>query len=131
MAKLGPANDYFMVEIEQNQYGFTGGKKIEEGVETGRVVAISDKMAFFGFNTYMFDSSLMNGSLLTDIYDHYKSFVGKKVWWPALSERGAVIEADGKVYAMVKMSAISAVLDEDEPDNGGSDMWPEVKEGDK
>lgn len=106
---LQPLNDYMMVELESNPQGFVGGKKIEEGVESGVVIAISPNMSFFGFNTFFFDSSLMNGQLLTDIYDHYKGLVGKKVYWPAYSERGAIIDYDGKQYAMIKMSALSAV----------------------
>lgn len=109
MTKLSPINDWFMVELEKNPHNFVGGKSAEEGVRSGTVVDISKDMPFFGFNTFMFDSSLMNEQMLANLHKHYRTYVGKKVYWPELSESGTVIQHEGKEYAFVKMSALMAV----------------------
>lgn len=110
MPKLVADNDYFLIEIEQNQYGFIEPGK--EGIETGRVVAIAENPIYFGANTFMFDKSLMDKPLLQEIYEHYKQYVGKKVYWPAYTERGAVVQHEGKQYAHVKWSAIMSHIEE-------------------
>lgn len=109
MGKLLPVNDYFMVELGSKDDQWAGAPSVEEGVRSGVVVDISDSMTFFGFNTFMFDSSLMDIELLVSIHDHYKTYVGKRVYWPERSETGAVIHYDGKDYAFLKMSAIMSV----------------------
>lgn len=109
---LKPVNDYFMVEVGgtvDNPLNLTGVPTADEGVREGIVISITDKMTFFGFNTFMFDSSLMDTELLDKIHAHYSGYVGKKVYWPERSESGAVIKHDGKEYAFIKMSAIMAV----------------------
>lgn len=112
MGKLRPVNDYFKVEIEDNPGGFIGGPQAEEGIRSGKVVGISHDMPFFGFNTFMFDKSLMDEQLLANIHARYRKYVGKRVFWPERSETGAVINHEGKQYAFLKMSAIMAVEDE-------------------
>lgn len=112
MPKLTPIGDVFMVEVSgetENPLGLMGAPSADEGVREGRVVGISDELAFFGFVTFMFDSSLMNKELLDSLYNHYKKYLGKKVYWPERSEAGTVIRHKGKQYAFVKWSAIMAV----------------------
>jgi len=98
-----------MVEIEKNPYGFAGGKIISEGIRSGKVVAISDFMTYYGMNTYAFDKSLMDEDLLRQVHDKYKSLVGERVYWPERSESGTDIEYDGKQYVFVKLSSIMGV----------------------
>jgi co-chaperonin GroES (HSP10) len=112
MSKLTPVNDYFMVEVrskEENPMGLVGTPDVEEGVRFGVIVAISDKMLFFGYNTFAYDSSLGNEEILSKVYDFYKGWVGKKVYWPERSESGAVIEYNDKNYAFLKMSAVMGI----------------------
>ena len=131
MSNLKPYNDYMMVEVERNPQGFIDTLDInQEGVMYGRVVAISDEMSFFGFNTFMFDSSLMNKDLLKQVYDFYKGLVGKRVYWPLRTESGATIKVDDAQYVFIKMSAVMAVDDEEIQADDASDMWP-IKEGNK
>jgi hypothetical protein len=118
MSKLTPVGDIFMIEVgslgtasEDNPMGLVGSHDPDEGVRGGRVVAVSDELAFFGFVTFMFDNSLMNKELLGELYDHFKKYLGKKVYWPERSESGTVLEHEGKQYAFVKWSAIMAVED--------------------
>lgn len=106
-----PTNDYFKVELTDsvnNPGGFIGALDPEDGVREGTVIGISDEMAFFGFNTYMFDKSLMDQDILKKLYDHYKSFLGKRVCWPERSEAGALMPEGDKKYAYIKMSAVMA-----------------------
>lgn len=111
MSKLVPTNDFFMIEVGQKVPGIdlVGGLNPDDGIREGIVISISEKPIFFGANTYMFDKSLADTELLQKIYDHYKNFVGKKVYWPERSESGAVIEHGDKTYAFVKWSSIMSV----------------------
>lgn len=116
MSKLTPVHDYFMIEVrsaEDNPMNLVGVKGADEGVREGKVVDCGDGITFFGANTYMFDSSLLNQEVLRQLRDHYNTYVGKRVYWPERSETGAVIEHDGKTYAFVKWSSIMGVLKED------------------
>lgn len=108
---LKPCNDFFMIEVGQSVPGINmvGGLNPDEGVREGVVTAISDQMIYWGMNTFAFDKSLGDPELLKEIYDHYKSYVGKRVYWPERSESGAVIVHEGKTYAFVKMSALMGV----------------------
>lgn len=110
MPSVVPVNDYFMVEIEGNAQGFVDTLNAkEEGIMQGRIVDISESMTFFGFNSFMFDKSLMDKPLLNDIYTHYKKWLGKRAYWPQRTEMGAIIEIEGKQYVFLKMTAIMAI----------------------
>ena len=114
--KIQPVGDVFMVEVGgsiNNPMGLQGAHDPDEGVREGIVVGISDDITYFGMNTFAFDSSLMDEAMLEDIYDRYKEFLGKKVYWPERSESGTVIEYDGKKYAFVKWSVVMAVESDD------------------
>lgn len=115
MSKFRAVNDYFLVEVEKNEQGFVDSVDVKaEGVMSGKVISISDEMTYFGFNSFMFDKSLMDKELLAGIHDHYKKFLGKKVWWPLRTESGAIVSEGGKEYVFIKMSAIMAVEESDE-----------------
>lgn len=111
--KIQPVGDVFQIEVGENVPGINlvGGKDPDEGIREGVVVGISDQLAFFGFVTFMFDSSLMNKEVLSELYDHYKQYLGKRVYWPERSESGTVIKYEDKQYAFVKWSAVMAVED--------------------
>ncbi len=112
MSSLVPINDHFMIEVlgkQENPLGLVGVQNADEGIRFGTIIAISDFLSFFGFNTYMFDSSLMDEDLLKAIYDKYKVLVGKKVFWPERSESGTAVQYDGKEYVFLKWSALMAV----------------------
>lgn len=99
-----------MVEIERNTGGFVDSLNAnEEGIMEGRVVDISETMTFFGFNSFMFDSSLMDTELLDKLYKHYKKLVGKKVYWPLRTESGSIITIADKQFVFLKMTALMAV----------------------
>jgi hypothetical protein len=101
-----------MVEVGSkvdNPFGFVGGPNTEDGIRTGKVVSISDQMTYFGFHTFMFDSSLVNEDILKKVHDHYAQYVGKIVYWPERSESGTIIKDGDTEYAFIKMSSVMAV----------------------
>lgn len=108
---LHPVGDSFKVELITSPHGFVNAKE-QEGYESGVVVEISEQTTFFGKHSYAFDSSLMDKETLTALYDHYKQFVGKKVYWSEYAERGSVIkDSDGKAYAFLLWSDLVAYDD--------------------
>ena len=103
------ANDHFLIEVlgeNENPLGLAGGQKVEDGVKEGIVIKLGDRPAFFGFNTFFFDSSLMNDELLKRVTEHYSYYIGKRVWWPKLSESGTDVKIGDKDYVCVKYTAI-------------------------
>lgn len=109
---INPVNDVFMIEVggnEENVLGLVGGFNPDEGIREGIVVAIPDKMIYFGMNTYAFDKTVGEDNLLNKVYAYYAGFVGKRVYWPERSESGTVIKKDDKSYAFVKFSSIMGV----------------------
>lgn len=115
MSKLVPVNDNFLVEVGDtidNPQGFVGGNDVEEGVRKGRIVAISDFLAYWGSHTYYFDSSAMNEEMLQKVHDKYKEWVGKIVYWPERSESGTAVTVDGKKYVFMKFASIMGVEEE-------------------
>lgn len=110
--RVKPVGDVFMIEIgtqEENPLGMVGAKTPEEGVKEGIVIAIGEEPQFFGFQTFAFDKSLNAPELLKEVYEHYKGFVGKRVYWPERSESGTDITVDGKTYVFVKWASIIGV----------------------
>jgi co-chaperonin GroES (HSP10) len=107
---LIPINDYLLVEHIEDQWA--GGVDPEEGIRQGLVVDISNFLAYWGSHTYYFDSSAMNEEMLQKVHDKYKMLVGKIVYWPQLSESGAIIEHDGKKYIFMKFASIMGFEDE-------------------
>lgn len=103
------ANDHFLIEVlgeDQNPLGLAGGQRVEDGVKEGIVIKLGERPSFFGFNTFFFDSSLMNKELLDKVTEHYKYYIGKRVWWPKLSESGTDVKIGDKEYVCVKYTAI-------------------------
>lgn len=118
MSNIIPVNDHLLVEIGSAAQKIGGLETMvqsqqQEGWDTGIVVAVSEFMTYFGFQTYAFDSSMMNAELLGQVKSMYKAMVGKKVYWPKMAERGMTIKHEGKEYALIKMTALMAVEEGD------------------
>lgn len=112
MSKLEAYNDYFLVEITGNEFGIQTATK-KEGIETGTVVAQSslESFVYYGMANFAFDKSLGDDELLTKLHTKYAGLVGKKIYWPAYSERGTEVHFDGKDYVFVKFSAVMGVVE--------------------
>ena len=105
---LHALNDHCVVEIEKNKYGKFVSNEPPKGFECGTLVSISDKMPFFGSNSFMFEDSFLNTEKLSEIQAFYASFIGKKVYWPEFSDRGVLVEHEGKNYCLMKLSLLTA-----------------------
>lgn len=102
-------NDLAMIKLENKR--FKGTEK--DTAESGILVSLPD-FTHYGFWSYAFDNSLMNTSLKDMLMEYWKTKIGRKVYWTALSERGNIIEKDGERFAFVKLTSLIA---EDDPDS--------------
>ncbi len=109
---LEAINDLCKVELETDEFGFSAQAK--ETAECGILVGLPDKFNFFGFWSFAFENSFMSRKDLDEIYEYWQGKVGRKVFWTALSERGNIIESEGKKYAFIKLTSLIA---EDDPES--------------
>jgi hypothetical protein len=108
---LHALNDHCIVEIEKNKYGKFVSNEPPKGFECGVLVSISDKMPFFGGNSFVFENSILNNEQLTAIQEFYAPLVGKRVYWPAYADRGVMVEYGDKEYCLMKLSLLTAYDD--------------------
>jgi len=109
---LKALNDLAMIQLAIDQFGFGGTEK--DTAESGILVSLPDKFMYFGAWSFYFEASFMARKELDELYDYWKSRIGKRVFWTALAERGNIIEKDGQKYAFVKLTSLIA---EDDPDS--------------
>jgi hypothetical protein len=105
---LHALNDHCVVEIEKNKYGKFVSNEPPKGFEKGTLVSISDKMPFFGGNSWVSEDSLLNTDKLSTLQEFYKDLIGKTVYWPEFSDRGVIVEVDDKSYCLMKLSLLTA-----------------------
>lgn len=105
---LAALNDLAMVRLENKR--FKGTEKDTE--ESGILMSLPD-FTHYGFWSYAFDQSLMSKELAEQLLTYWKQYIGKKVFWTALSERGNIIEKNGERYAFLKFTSLIAVDDAD------------------
>lgn len=103
-------NDLAKIKIETDEFGFGGTEK--DTAECGILVDLPDKFNYFGFWSFSFEKSFMARKELDELYKYWKSKIGRKVYWTALSERGNIIEKAGEKFAFVKLTSLIA---EDNP----------------
>jgi len=110
---LSPLNDLAKIEIESDEYGFSGNSK-KETCESGILVELPKTFHFFGYWSFAFENSFMSEVELKELLDYWKTKIGRKVYWTALAERGNIIQKGKKKYAFVKLTSLIA---EDDPDS--------------
>ena len=107
---IKPANDYLKVQVDTDELRRQFDKNVTDAHTTGIVVAVPDKLNYFGFHSFAFEESFMAHDKLEALLADLKQLVGKRVWWLALQEKGAVLhESDDKTYVYVKATALMAV----------------------
>ena len=107
---MNALNDLAKIKLETDEYGFGGTEK--ETAESGILVALPDKFNYFGMWSFAFESSWMDEAKLEKLYEYWKSKIGQRVFWTALSERGNIIEKDNEKFAFIKFTSLIA---EDDP----------------
>jgi hypothetical protein len=109
---LVPVGDQLKVKLDSaNPHGFAGGER--KGSESGVVVAMPDPLSFnyFGFHSFAFENSL-GSEKLTKLYEYYQTFVGKRVFWEELQDRGRVVKEGDEEFVFLKMTDIIAYSDD-------------------
>ncbi len=112
LKKLEVLNDLALVALTVDEFGFGTGKQ-KQTAENGILIALPDKFDFFGFWSFAFEDSFMNTEKLEKLHAQWEKRIGKRVYWTALSERGNIIERNGKKYVLVKLTSL---LFADDPD---------------
>lgn len=104
---LEPLQDYAKIQLDEpNAFSAKAGDSATDGI----LVALPKEFTHYGFYSFAFESSLMNKELLTDLKAYWTRYIGQRVYWLALSEKGAILkEADGTRYAYVKLTSLMAV----------------------
>ena len=103
---LKPLNDLCKIEIETDEYGF-GGNKADKA-DSGILVELPDVFTYFGFWSFAFENSFMDIDKLKVLHNHYSQFIGQRVYWTALSEKGNMLKQDDKTYVFVKLTSLIA-----------------------
>jgi hypothetical protein len=106
---LAALNDLAMIKLETKRFGGTE----KDTAESGILVALPDAWTHYGMWSFAFEESFMKTELLKKLADYWKTQIGKKVFWTALSERGNIIEKNGEKYAFIKFTSLIAVDDAD------------------
>lgn len=113
---IKPLNDLCKVKLEQAGPFSAGGKAT---AECGILVELPDILTYFGFWSFAFENSFMNKEALTELLEYWKTKIGRKVYWTALSERGNILETTTMVgdvevteqFAYIKMTSLIAESD--------------------
>lgn len=108
---LRAINDLCKVLLESDEYGF--GTADKDTAESGILVEVPEQLYYYGFWSFAFENSFMDKKNLDEILEYWKSKVGRRVYWTALSERGNILEQDGKKYAFIKFTSLIADDDAD------------------
>lgn len=109
---MKPLNDLAKIKLETSEFDF--GEAGKQTSESGILVELPNKFLYFGFWSFAFEKSFMSYDDLNVLHEYWKSKIGQKVYWTALSERGNIIEKDGEKFAFVKLTSLIA---EDDPDS--------------
>lgn len=115
---LKPINDLAKVEIASTEGQLI--KQTKETSESGILVELPDKFMYFGFWSFAFEDSFVSEEKLAKLYEYWKSKIGYKVYWTALSEKGSLIKQGDKTYAFIKLTSLIAV--DDDPQGSGRNL---------
>ena len=106
---LHPINDRFKVLVSTDDYGYGGETR---GTETGIVVEVPDIIMYLSFHSFAFEQSIANDAMLKKIQSYYAQFMGKRIYWEALQDRGRRIKEGDKDYVYLQMTDLLAYSDD-------------------
>ncbi len=109
---LHPVNDRFKVEITK---GFFENENAS--AETGIVVEVPDILIYLSFHSFAFEHSFGATTDLKLIQKYYNQFLGKRIYWESLQDRGRIIsETDNNDkttdYVYLQMTDLLAYADD-------------------
>jgi hypothetical protein len=97
-------NDYCKVQLDST--GPLSAKRGDAGTD-GILVELPKQLTHFGAHSYIVEASWMDREKLEELLTYWKQFIGKRVFWLALQEKGAILqEEDGTRYAYIKLSSL-------------------------
>ena len=109
---LSPLNDLCKIELDD---GGAFSARPGDSATDGILVGLPGAWTHYGFYSFAFENSLGNGKLLKELSDLWQTHIGHRVYWLALSEKGAILkEENGKRYAYVKLTSLIAWSEPDE-----------------
>ena len=106
---MHPVNDRFKVLVSTDDYGYGGEAR---GTETGVVVEVPDIIMYLSFHSFAFEQSIGNDAMLKKIQAYYAQFMGKRIYWEALQDRGRRIKEGDKDYVYLQMTDLLAYSDD-------------------
>jgi hypothetical protein len=98
-----PLNDWLKIELED-----AGPLSARAGdIATSGILVEVPEFTHYGYYSFAFENSLMNDDILEQLIEHWQSLKGKRLYWLALSEKGAILKEEaGKRFAFVKPTSI-------------------------
>jgi hypothetical protein len=104
---LHPVNDRF--KVKKDAPGRFGDPNV--GTESGVVVEIPDSLLYLSFHSFAFEDSFAAEDKLKRVHEYYKSFVGKRIYWEALQDRGRVFKEGDNEFVYLQMTDLLAYAD--------------------
>lgn len=108
---MKPWNDKLKVKIETKRFGNSASGRVK-----GLVVAVPDEMIYFGFHSFLADTTLGNTDVLKKIQKFYKSLEGKTIFWESLQDRGRMFKEGEEEFVLLNMSDIIGWTDDADAD---------------
>ena len=106
---LHPVNDRFKVKITKDEFGFGGDNPSSE---TGIVVEVPDMLIYLSFHSFAFEDSYLSKEKLEKVSDYYNQFLGKRIYWETLQDRGRMITEEDGDYVYLQMTDLLAYSDD-------------------
>lgn len=104
---LRPLNDFAKVLVSEKKFI----KDTKDTSESGTLVSLPDKFNHYGMFSFAFEESFMNRAALDELYKYWEQYIGKKVFWLALSEKGAMLKEGDDTFVFMKLTSLIAVDD--------------------
>lgn len=106
-----PLNDHVLVELDNKRYGNFTSSVNEEGHTIGTLIAVSDKIHYLSSFSFVLEDSFKYPEKLEEIRQYWKERIGKKVRFEERADKGMTFEEDGKKYATVRITKLTAEVE--------------------
>lgn len=104
---LHPVNDRF--KVRKDKSGPFGDPNM--GAETGIVVEVPDILIYLSFHSFAFEASITSPEIMKEVQKYYKSFLGKRIYWESLQDRGRTMNEGDDEYVYLQMTDLLAYAD--------------------
>ncbi len=105
-------NDYAKIRLDE-QDAFSA--KAGDAATSGILVRLPETLTHVGMYSSIIESSFMTVGALENFLKHWQKYIGKRVFWLALAEKGAILqEQGGEKFAYIKLTSLMAWSEPDE-----------------